>query len=182
MSGIINLISQHSSKLNILPIIVVMNIIITILIHFLNKKKIIKYIPSLCLGVAALIILFSGLRQFTSARGLDLSWIAVFLGTAALVGLFTCFIIDLIVSIRKQTSEMEISNQKDKKSAKEDKPIRTNKSHKTRVAKKKRPKVKGKEQEIKYVTKKINTKNNVKAKRIDNSSKSKKQTFEAKDK
>lgn len=182
MTGLINIINQYSSELNILPIIVVMNIIITILIHFLNKKKIIKYIPSLCLGVAALIILFSGLRQFTSARGLDLSWIAVFLGTAALVGLFTCFIIDLIVSIRKQTSEIEISNQKDKKSAKEDKPIRTNKSHKTRVAKKKRPKVKGKEQASKYVTKKINTKNNVKAKRIDNSSKSKKQTFETKDK
>ena len=77
---------------------------------------------------------------------------------------------------------MEISNQKDKKSSKEVKPIRTNKTNKTRVAKKKRPKVKGKEHESKYVTKKINTKNNVKAKRIDNSSKSKKQTFEAKDK
>ena len=77
---------------------------------------------------------------------------------------------------------MEISNQKDKKSSKEDKPVITNKTNKTRVAKKKRPKVKGKEQEIKYLTKKINTKNNVKAKRIDNSSKSKKQTFEAKDK
>ena len=182
MSGIINLISQHSSKLNILPIIVAMNIIITILIHFLNKKKIIKYIPSLFLGVASLIILLSGFRQFTSARGLDLSWIAVFLGTAAIVGLFTCFIIDLIVSIRRQTSEMEISNQNDKKSSKEAKPIRTNKTNKTRVAKKKRPKVKGKKQESKYVTKKINTKNNVKAKRIDNSSKSKKQTFEAEDK
>ena len=58
MSGLINLISEYSSRLAILPILALMNVIITIIIHYINSKKILKYLPSLIIGVAALIIGF----------------------------------------------------------------------------------------------------------------------------
>ena len=41
---------------------------------------------------------------FTQKRGLDFTWIATFLGSSGLVGLFTALIIDLVNSIRKTTA------------------------------------------------------------------------------
>lgn len=55
MTGLLNLIAQYSSKLNILPVIVAMNIIITILIHFLSKRKIVKFFPSFALGIISIL-------------------------------------------------------------------------------------------------------------------------------
>lgn len=118
MTGLINIINQYSSKLSILPIIVVMNIIISLLIYFLTKKKFPKFIPSIIMGVLALIIGIYSLSIFTTARGLDLSWIAVFLATAAIVGLFTCFIVDLILSIKRNNEELEESKQPIRKARK----------------------------------------------------------------
>ena len=106
MTGLINIINQHSSELNILPIIVVMNIIISLLIHFLTKKKFTKFIPSIVIGVGSIILLIYSISIFTRPRGLYLAWIAIFLGTAALVGIFTCFIIDLIVSIKINNEQL----------------------------------------------------------------------------
>lgn len=101
MSGLINLISEYSARLAILPILAFMNVIITVIIHFINSKKILKFLPSFILGVVALVIGIYSITIFHTPMGLNTAWIAVFLATAALVGICVCFIIDLIYSIRK---------------------------------------------------------------------------------
>lgn len=179
MSGIINLIAQHSSKLNILPIIVVMNIIITILIHFLTERKIIKYIPSLLMGVISLIVLISALKIFTSPKGLNLSWIAVFLGTASLVGILFCFIVDLVQSLRNQTNvELNMSSDSKKKVNTRKISFKDGKNKTNRIARKNRNSISKNKNDSKYITRKISTKN-IKAKKINDSLPSKKRTFEA---
>ena len=101
MSGIINLISEYSSRLAILPILALMNVIITVIIHFINKRKILKFLPSIIIGIVALIIGIYSISIFNSPMGLNTAWISVFLASAALVGICVGFIIDLITSIRK---------------------------------------------------------------------------------
>lgn len=101
MTGLINLISEYSSRLAILPILVLMNVIITVIIHFINNRKILKFLPSLIVGIVAVIIGIYSISIFHTPMGLNTAWIAVFLGTAALVGICVCFIIDLIYSIKK---------------------------------------------------------------------------------
>lgn len=103
MSGLINLISEYSSRLAILPILVLMNVIVTVIIHFINNKKILKFLPSFILGIVAIVIGIYSISIFHTPMGLNTAWIAVFLGTAALVGICVCFIIDLIYSIKKNT-------------------------------------------------------------------------------
>lgn len=101
MTGLINLISEYSSRLAILPILALMNVIITVIIHFINNKKILKFFPSFIIGIVAVVIGVYSLTIFHTPMGLNTTWIAVFLGTAALVGICVCFIIDLIYSIKK---------------------------------------------------------------------------------
>lgn len=101
MTGLINLISEYSSRLAILPILAVINIIITVIIHFINNKKILKYLPSIIIGLASLGIGIYSVSIFSSPRGLNTAWIAVFLATSALVGIFTGLIIDLLISLGK---------------------------------------------------------------------------------
>lgn len=150
MTGIFNLITQHYSKLNILPIIVAINIIIAVLLHFLSKRKIVKFLPSIFMGIGAIVILVYALRIFTSQRGIDLTWIAIFLGTAALVGILVCFIIDLIVSIK--SSNEKVDNKVTKKNP--SKKAMVNKTEKKRVAKKSNKK-RNSNSQSKYYTKKI---------------------------
>ena len=149
MTGLFNLITQHYSKLNILPIIVAINVIIAILLHFLSKRKIVKFLPSIFMGIGAIVILVYALRIFTSQRGIDLTWIAIFLGTAALVGIFVCFIIDLIVSIK--SSNEKVDNKVRKDPSNKAQPIKTEKK---RVAKKYNKK-RNSNNQSKYHTKKI---------------------------
>lgn len=154
MAGLINLITQYSSKLSILPVVVVMNIIITILIYFLSKRKIVKFFPSFGLGIIALLLGIYSFNIFTTPRGLDLSWIAVFLGTSALVGLFVCFIIDLIDSIKN--TELDQSNtqvQVGQENKAKNKKRQKRSKDKVRVAKK--PNKKRENKTSKYHTKKI---------------------------
>lgn len=101
MSGLINLISEFSSSLFILPILVLMNVIITIIIYFINDKKVLKYLPSIIIGVISILIGIYSIIIFTTPRGLNTSWIAIFLMTTAIVGIVTGFIIDLFVSLRR---------------------------------------------------------------------------------
>lgn len=149
MTGMFNLITQHYSKLNILPIIVAINIIIAVLLHFLSKRKIVKFLPSIFMGIGAIVILVYALRIFTSQRGIDLTWIAIFLGTAALVGILVCFIIDLIVSIK--SSNEKAGNKVRKNPSNKAQPIKTEKK---RVAKKSNKK-RNSNNQSKYHTKKI---------------------------
>lgn len=108
MSGLINLISQELSKLYVLPILCVILIGASLgLYYFYRDRKIIKYIPSLVIGVIGLIIGIYSLGIFTSDKGLNTAWVAVFLGSSALCGLLTCFIIDLILSIKKNYKDLE---------------------------------------------------------------------------
>lgn len=149
MTGMFNLITQHYSKLNILPIIVAINIIIAVLLHFLSKRKIVKFLPSIFMGIGAIVILVYALSIFTSQRGIDLTWIAIFLGTAALVGILVCFIIDLIVSIKSSNEKVDNKVRK-KNPSKKAQPIKTEKK---RVAKKSNKRNINKQS--KYHTKKI---------------------------
>lgn len=114
MSGIINLISEYSSRLAILPILALMNVIITVIIHFINKRKILKFLPSIIIGIVALIIGIYSISIFNSPMGLNTAWIAVFLASAALVGICVGFIIDLIISIRKNMGHEVDSKEKPK--------------------------------------------------------------------
>lgn len=111
MAGLINLISQNSSKLTILPILVVIIGILTIVIsHFFNKKKVYKYLPSLVIGLIALAIGIYSITLFTDIKGLNSAWIAVFLATSAICGILICFIIDLINGIKKSYKDLEKEN------------------------------------------------------------------------
>lgn len=166
MTGLINLIAQNSSKLSILPVVVVMNIIITILIHFLAKRKIVKFFPSFALGIGAILLLIYSLNIFTTPRGLNLAWIAVFLGTSALVGLFTCFIIDLIKSIKHTDLEVASNEGHVAQKTRSDSKRKSKKSDENvRVAKKPSRNRASKNKASKYYTKKIkaNPKGEIKA-------------------
>ena len=101
MTGIINLITEYSSRLAILPILALIIAGITIFIHALNKKKIIKYIPPIIIGIISIAIGIYSISIFTSPYGLNIAWIAIFLMTTSLVGFCVCFILDLISSLRK---------------------------------------------------------------------------------
>lgn len=113
MTGLINLISEYSSRLAILPILSVMNIIITIIIYKIDPRRIVKYIPSLVIGAISLLVGIYSISIFTSTRGLNTAWIAVFLATTALVGICTSLVIDLYASLRKDlTSGRDIKQTK----------------------------------------------------------------------
>lgn len=112
MSGLINLISEHSSGLLILPILALINAAITVVIYYLNSKKIVKYLPSLAIGALALLIGIYSLATFTSPMGLNTAWIAVFLASTAIVGLCVGFIIDLIDSLKADLGDNEQDSNK----------------------------------------------------------------------
>lgn len=117
MTGLINLVSQYSSRLAIVPVVSFIMAAISIVIYFINKKRIVKFIPSLALGVLALIIGIISVTIFTSDTGLNMAWIAIFLGSASIVGIIVCFLIELVVDIRSKVEVLESND--DKNSSKE---------------------------------------------------------------
>lgn len=122
MAGLINLVSQYSSRLAIVPIVSFIMAAISIVIYFINKKRIVKFIPSLAVGILALIIGIISITIFTSNTGLNMAWIAIFLGSASIVGIIVCFLIELVVDIRSKVEVLEYND--------------NNNSSKERVAKK----------------------------------------------
>lgn len=122
MTGLINLVSQYSSRLAIVPIVSFIMAAISIVIYFINKKRIVKFIPSLAVGILALIIGIISITIFTSNTGLNMAWIAIFLGSASIVGIIVCFLIELVVDIRSKVEVLESND--------------NNNSSKERVAKK----------------------------------------------
>lgn len=117
MTGLINLVSQYSSRLAIVPVVSFIMAAISIVTYFINKKRIVKFIPSLALGVLALIIGIISITIFTSETGLNMAWIAIFLGSASIVGIVVCFLIELVVDIRSKVEVLESND--DKNSSKE---------------------------------------------------------------
>ena len=122
MTGLINLVSQYSSRLAIVPVVSFIMAAISIVIYFINKKRIVKFIPSLALAALALIIGIISITIFTSDTGLNMAWIAIFLGSASIVGIIVCFLIELVVDIRSKVEVLESND--------------NNNSSKERVAKK----------------------------------------------
>lgn len=122
MAGLINLVSQYSSRLAIVPIVSFIMAAISIVIYFINKKRIVKFIPSLAVSILALIIGIISITIFTSNTGLNMAWIAIFLGSASIVGIIVCFLIELVVDIRSKVEVLESND--------------NNNSSKERVAKK----------------------------------------------
>lgn len=107
MTGLINLVSQYSSRLAIVPVVSFIMAAISIVIYFINKKRIVKFIPSLALAALALIIGIISITIFTSDTGLNMAWIAIFLGSASIVGIIVCFLIELVVDIRSKVEVLE---------------------------------------------------------------------------
>ena len=107
MTGLINLVSQYSSRLAIVPVVSFIMAAISIVIYFINKKRIVKFIPSLALAALALIIGIISITIFTSNSGLNMAWIAIFLGSASIVGIIVCFLIELVVDIRSKVEVLE---------------------------------------------------------------------------
>lgn len=110
MTGLINLVSQYSSRLAIVPVVSFIMAAISIVIYFINKKRIVKFIPSLALGALALIIGIISITIFTSDRGLNMAWIAIFLASASIVGIIVCFLIELVVDIKSRVEVLESSD------------------------------------------------------------------------
>lgn len=109
MAGLINLVSQYSSRLAILPIVAFIMGAISVIIYFINKKRIVKFIPSIATGVIAIILALISISTFTSKSGLNVAWISIFLGASSLFGIIVCFIIELVEDIRANTEFLESS-------------------------------------------------------------------------
>ncbi|MDO4593851.1 MAG: hypothetical protein Q4B52_00605 [Tissierellia bacterium] len=113
MSGLINLVSDHGEDLIILPLMALISLIVCILLHlFFDENKIIKYIPGIILIIASIIVSIYALSIFTTPKGLDFAWVAIFIAVSGIVGVITGFIIDLIGSIIKSYNEYEKESKK----------------------------------------------------------------------
>lgn len=110
MAGLINLVSQYSSRLAILPIFAFIMGAISVLLYFMNEKRIVKFIPSIGVGIVGLIIGIISLITFTSKNGLNLAWIAIFLVSASLTGIIVAFMVELIVKIKDNIENMDEEN------------------------------------------------------------------------
>lgn len=110
MAGLINLVSQYSSRLAILPIFAFIMGAISVALYFMNEKRIVKFVPSIGVGIVGLIIGIISLITFTSKNGLNLAWIAIFLVSASLTGIIVAFMVELIVKIKDNIENMDEEN------------------------------------------------------------------------
>ena len=110
MAGLINLVSQYSSRLAILPIFAFIMGAISVVLYFMNEKRIVKFIPSIGVGIVGLIIGIISLITFTSKNGLNLAWIAIFLVSASLTGIIVAFMVELIVKIKDNLENIDEKN------------------------------------------------------------------------
>ena len=110
MAGLINLVSQYSSRLAILPIFAFIMGAISVVLYFMNEKRIVKFVPSIGVGIVGLIIGIISLITFTSKNGLNLAWIAIFLVSASLTGIIVAFMVELIVKIKDNIENMDEKN------------------------------------------------------------------------
>ena len=110
MAGLINLVSQYSSRLAILPIFAFIMGAISVVLYFMNDKRIVKFVPSIGVGIVGLIIGIISLITFTSKNGLNLAWIAIFLVSASLTGIIVAFMVELIVKIKDNIENMDEEN------------------------------------------------------------------------
>lgn len=110
MAGLINLVSQYSSRLAILPIFAFIMGAISVVLYFMNEKRIVKFIPSIGVGIVGLVIGIISLITFTSKNGLNLAWIAIFLVSASLTGIIVAFMVELIVKIKDNLENIDEEN------------------------------------------------------------------------
>lgn len=110
MAGLINLVSQYSSRLAILPIFAFIMGAISVVLYFVNEKRIVKFIPSIGVGIVGLVIGIISLITFTSKNGLNLAWIAIFLVSASLTGIIVAFMVELIVKIKDNLENIDEEN------------------------------------------------------------------------
>lgn len=110
MAGLINLVSQYSSRLAILPIFAFIMGAISVVLYFMNENRIVKFIPSIGVGIVGLVIGIISLITFTSKNGLNLAWIAIFLVSASLTGIIVAFMVELIVKIKDNLENIDEEN------------------------------------------------------------------------
>ena len=117
MRSLFELISKYKSDLVIVPIIAFAALIVTLLIYlFLNKNKIIKYIPGFIAVIVGILFLILGFTKLLTISGLD------FVETSAKVFtvIFFSIILDILDSffrgIRGKSKTKDTENKRDKKS------------------------------------------------------------------
>lgn len=100
MTGLINLVVDNISNLIVLPIITIIIVAITMVLAKTNEDRKVKFYPSICLGIVAIVLAIFSYMNFTENIGLNIAWIAISLATVAIVGIITAIIINLVDSLK----------------------------------------------------------------------------------
>lgn len=107
MAGLINIVSEYSSRLAILPIFAIIMGAVSVFLYFFNERRIVKYIPAFGSGILAIIIAIISMATFTSKAGLNLAWIAIFLASASIFGIIVAYATELIFKIKADMKDLD---------------------------------------------------------------------------
>lgn len=121
MRSLFELISKYKSDLVIVPIIAFAALIVTLLIYlFLNKNKIIKYIPGFIAVIVGIVFLILGFTKLLTISGLDFVETSVKVFVFGFTVIFFSIILDILDSffrgIRGKSKTKDTENKRDKKS------------------------------------------------------------------
>lgn len=105
MKGLINLVVDNFSSLILLPIITLIIVAITVIISKTSEDRNVKFYPSLALGIVSIIFAIFSYFNFTKDIGLNIALISISLATAAIVGILTAVIINIVDSLRLDYEE-----------------------------------------------------------------------------
>lgn len=100
MTGLINLVVDNFSSIILLPILTLIVIAITIFVSKTAEDKNKKFYPSIALGILSIVLAIFSYINFTNDIGLNVAFISISLATAAIVGILTGVIINLLDSVR----------------------------------------------------------------------------------
>lgn len=116
MRSLFELIPKYREDVMIVPIIAFVAFVVTFFLYlFLNKRKIIKYIPGFLGLIAGFIILWQGYSNILSSAGLDLIELSIKVFVFAFANIGFSIALDLIDSL------IGIFRKKDKKKVKKEK-------------------------------------------------------------
>lgn len=102
MRSIFELISKYKSELMVVPIVAFVALIVTLFFYlFLNKKKIVKYIPGFAALVVAIIFLIQGFVKLLNITGLDFIETSIKIFVFGFTVIFFSAILDILDSFVK---------------------------------------------------------------------------------
>ena len=102
MRSIFELISKYKSELMVVPIVAFVALIVTLFFYlFLNKKKIVKYIPGFAALVVAIIFLIQGFVKLLNITGLDFIETSIKIFVFGFTVIFFSAVLDILDSFVK---------------------------------------------------------------------------------